>query len=131
MTLSDLVQSPVLPAPVNVESSTSNSFWLSKLHGEEVPMKADTQSGPGLLGNPVFHPVGVRHGSFWRKGHPLTVLHFVEHNVTFKRVGANDVIVIRIAVAPHQTRSLVHCPGHRFEFDGDGTVFEAGAIPNG
>jgi hypothetical protein len=131
MTLSDFVQSPVLPALMKVESSTSNSFWLSKLTVKRLPWDVDTQSAPCLLGNSVFHAVAVRHGAFGRKGQPLTVLHFVKHNVIFKRVGAHDVVVVGVQVAPYQAGTLIHAAGYRLKLDRECAVFEARAIRNG
>src|SRR5450432_1953428 len=106
-------------------------FLVVQTHGEEVAMKVDTQSAPSLLGNPVFYAVAVRHSAFGRKGQPLTVLHFVKHNVIFKRVGAHDVVVIGVQVAPDQSGTLIHAAGYRFELDGECAVFKDGAIPNG
>src|ERR1700692_824918 len=101
------------PKPGPASSGESRVLDVKQLlviqtHGEEVAMNVDTQGAPCLLGNSVFHAVAVRHGAFGRKGQPLTGLYFVKHNVVFKRVGAHDVVVVGVQVAPYQAGTLIH-----------------------
>src|SRR5258708_14875941 len=50
---------------------------------------------------------------------PAAVDHVVDRAVVFERVASRDVVVVGVAIAPHQTESLVDAPGQRPPADGE------------
>src|SRR5439155_17024362 len=52
----------------------------------------------------------------------------VDGYIVFERVGAGDVVIVRVPRAPDHTTGLVFLAGNRFEFHLNDAVLEAGIV---
>src|SRR5207248_1117026 len=69
-----------------------------KTHHKEIAPKVHAESAPRLLRHSMLHAVSLRGCSLGSKRNSLAVFYLVEHHVIFKRVGSDDVVVVRITV---------------------------------
>src|SRR5215510_9369706 len=90
-------------------------------------------------GHAQFAPLVLRYGrllpigstlTFERQILALAVLNFVEYDIVFERVRADDVVVVLVAVAPHDARRLILLPRNGFELHADVSVFRRDAVVN-
>src|SRR5277367_1004512 len=59
-----------------------------------------------------------------------TVLYLVENHVVLQRVCADDVVIFRILVSPHDSGGLIDSPRDGFERNADLSIAQAGFVPN-
>ncbi len=62
---------------------------------------------------------------------PAAVDHVVDRAVVFERVASRDVVVVGVAIAPHQTESLVDAAGQRPRADGESHVAQRLVLHDG
>src|SRR6266849_1172799 len=62
-----------------------------------------------------------------REFSPVPFHHVVEANVVLERVGADDVIIVRVLEPEHESATLVHLPGDRLAFHRQAQVLHLGA----
>ena len=78
----------------------------------------------------MLHAIRSRRESFWRDRKADAVLDFIEDDIVFQGVGANDVVVVGVLIPPHDSGGLVNCATNRFESNAHGAVQDRNAVPN-
>src|SRR5205807_6438936 len=65
-----------------------------------------------------------------RDGSAPAIENLVEHDVVLESVRTNQVIVVWISIAPHQSRSLIHFAGDRLGPHGEFAILEVRLVEN-
>src|ERR1017187_1661889 len=90
---------------------------------EAIAARGDLEDAPGVRGNLVTDT--------GHEGHTLAVLHFEDLDVFLQGVGAGQIVIVGVAVAPDDTAGLHLASGDRFDAHADLAIAEGGVVENG
>ena len=108
VTLSALVQSATLPAPVKVRSVAVNNGLPSNVMREALALRAEPELMPF-----VRRDFDVRAFELLARAFD----HAVEADVVLQRIGAHDIVVVGIGEPHGDAAGLVDLAGDRLEAD--------------
>src|SRR5215471_10771630 len=94
------------------------TFPIQK-YDEHVVLEYHAQCTPSRGWNLVLHAVRPRGKALRRDRQARARLHLIEHNIIFQRIGASDVVVVRVLESPYNPGCSVDTAIHGFECDAD------------
>ena len=102
-------------APLSLEQRIERLERIAKRNG-------DLQDGPVIAGNIVFDSVDQRNVA--------AVFHFDDGDRFLGNIGAGEVVIVGIAIAPDETAAGILVAGDRLDADADLAVAETDAVEN-
>src|ERR1039458_274986 len=88
-----------------------------EIDAEQRTPKLHLQHAPLIQRHGMFHAEAFRRRASRLERRALSVLNLVQDDAVLQRVGAHDVVVVRIAVAEHQPSGAILLARHRLHLD--------------